>query len=261
MDQSIAVSTQDKSKLARGVIWIMEHWLGIFILLFGIFWVTPFFAPVFMRLGWTGPAQAIYTVYSTQCHQMAQRSFFFFGPKLMYNAAELPITLSGNEAINMLAFREFIGNTDLGWKVAWSDRMVSMYGGIWVASIAFVLIRRSYRSRSLYTLLAVLLLFPMAVDGITHFLSDISGGLMNGFRYSNQWLANLTGNALPSWFYVGDAFGSFNSWMRLLTGILFGIGVVWLAFPILDRALHVSVEERRRKYLFEGLDQVTYESV
>src|SRR5262249_25756841 len=156
-------------------------------------------------------------------------------PKLMYNAAELPITLSDNDAANMLAFREFTGTADLGWKVAWSDRMVSMYGGMWFASIAFTLLRRNYQPRSLHTILFAALLIPMIVDGITHFLSDIGGGLVGGFRYNNQWLANLTGNVLPPWFYVGDAFGSFNSWMRLITGILFGIGVVWLTFPILNR--------------------------
>ncbi|HEY4690710.1 MAG TPA: hypothetical protein VIK33_15450 [Anaerolineae bacterium] len=30
---------------------------------------------------------------------------------------------------------------------------------------------------------------------------------------------------------LGNALGSFNSWMRLLTGALFGLASVWLAFP------------------------------
>lgn len=35
------------------------------------------------------------------------------------------------------------------------------------------------------------------------------GGLAGGFRYDNGWLARLTGNTLPTWFYVGDALGDF----------------------------------------------------
>jgi len=46
----------------------------------------------------------------------------------------------------------------------------------------------------------------------------------------------LTGNTFPATFYVGDALGSFNSWMRLITGILFALGVVWFIFPYLGRS-------------------------
>jgi hypothetical protein len=67
-------------------------------------------------------------------------------------------------------------------------------------------------------------------------VSDIVGGISGGFRDSNQWLAALTGNAFPATFYAGDALGSFNSWMRLITGILFALGFVWLIFPYLQRS-------------------------
>ena len=61
----------------------------------------------------------------------------------------------------------------------------------------------------------------VALDVHGHFISDLVGiGL--GFRDSNAWLAVLTGNIFPAAFYAGDALGSFNSWMRLITGILFG---------------------------------------
>jgi hypothetical protein len=42
--------------------------------------------------------------------------------------------------------------------------------------------------------------------------------------------------ALPTTFYAGDAWGSFNSIMRLLTGIFFGTGIVWSGFPYLEDA-------------------------
>jgi len=70
----------------------------------------------------------------------------------------------------------------------------------------------------------------MALDGGTHFISDMLGGMMAGFRYDNAWLAALTSSTLPDWFYAGNALGSFNSDMRILSGILFGLGLVWFAF-------------------------------
>jgi len=73
----------------------------------------------------------------------------------------------------------------------------------------------------------------MALDGTTHLISDFAG-IGQGFRDTNLWLALVTHNALPLTFYIGDAWGSFNSIMRLLTGIFFGIGIVWFAFPYVD---------------------------
>jgi hypothetical protein len=89
----------------------------------------------------------------------------------------------------------------------------------------------------------------MVVDGATHLISDTLTGLAGGFRYDNRWLADLTGHVLPTWFYVGDALGSFNSWMRLISGLLFGIAIVWLAFPFLDRSMRESALELREKLL------------
>jgi uncharacterized membrane protein len=64
-------------------------------------------------------------------------------------------------------------------------------------------------------------------------ISDLFG-IGQGFRDSNQWLILLTNHSLPVSFYAGDAIGSFNSLMRLITGLLAGLGVVWLAFPFLE---------------------------
>ncbi len=238
---------QNARRVVRWSLWAFDHWVLIFSILYGVLMVAPFVAPVFMHLGWDGPARAVYTFYSFLCHQMAQRSFFLFGAQPMYNLNQLPITLTNNEVANMLALREFIGSPALGWKVAWSDRMVSMYGGIWLVGMVFGVLRHRRTIRPLHWLGFALLILPMAIDGGTHWLSDVTGGMASGFRYDNQWLANLTGNALPHWFYYGDALGSFNSWMRLLTGLLFGLGFVWLAFPYLDRSFRDAALLLREK--------------
>ena len=120
----------------------------------------------------------------------------------------------------------------MGWKVAWSDRMVSLYGGPWLSAVLWSPLRQ--RIKPLRWWGFVLLALPMVLDGGTHFISDLAG-IGQGFRDSNVWLAALTGNALPASFYAGDALGSFNSWMRMVTGMLFGLGVVWFVFPHLQR--------------------------
>ena len=53
--------------------WVLDHWLSLFLVLFGIFNVLPFLAPVAMRLGWNSVGDLIYLVYAPLCHQMAQR--------------------------------------------------------------------------------------------------------------------------------------------------------------------------------------------
>jgi len=78
-----------------------------------------------------------------------------------------------------------------------------------------------------------LFLLPMALDGTSHLISDF-WGIGQGFRDTNLWLAILTNHLFPSSFYIGDAWGSFNSLMRLLTGLSFGLGLVWFGFPYLD---------------------------
>ncbi len=207
---------------------LTRYWIVIFGLIFGTLVVLPLLAPVFMNFGWATPAKAIYFVYSFLCHQLPQRSFFMFGPKVMYSLNE--VQAAWQDTINPIILRQFIGNPDMGWKVAWSDRMVSMYTSLLVFGLLWWPMRHRVRPIPWWCL--ILFLLPMALDGTSHMISDL-WGMGAGFRYTNEWLAGLTNNSLPSSFYFGNGLGSFNSWMRLLTGVLFGAGVVWFGFPYL----------------------------
>ncbi len=217
----------DTSSINRFIQRISRHWLLLFNLTFAIFIGLPWLAPVFMKLGWENLARLIYLIYNPLCHQFPQRSYFLFGEKTMYTIDEVaevwPTTA------NPFELRQFIGNPTMGWKIAWSDRMLSMYGGIFIGSVAFASIRNRVRPPSLWWLLIVSI--PMGVDGFTHMASDLFG-LKNGFRYHNLWLARLTNFAFDLEFYVGNAIGSFNWWMRLLSGLIFGIGIIWVLFPL-----------------------------
>jgi uncharacterized membrane protein len=212
--------------IQRVILGFSRRWLAWANLFWGAIVGLPWLAPVLMKIGATGPARLIYRAYSFLCHQFANRSFFLFGRKWMYSYTELlPATSSVD---NWLALRSFVGTPELGYKVAWSDRMVTMYGGIFLGGLIFALLRRRVKSPR-WTVFG-LLIAPMFVDGVTHTISDWAG-IGQGFRYSNAWLAKLTGNWLPHSFYVGTELGSFNSWMRLLTGLLFGLAVAWMIYP------------------------------
>lgn len=241
LDSSTRSAMTTADRLIYG---LSRYWLLVFSLSFGLYIGLPFLSPVFMQMGWEGPAKAIYLIYSFLCHQLPQRSLFFFGSKVMYSLGE--IQNAWQVTINPLILRQFTGNPEMGWKVAWSDRMVSMYTSILLFSWLWWPLRR--RLKPLSMMWFVLLLIPIVLDGTTHFIGDLAG-IGQGFRDNNAWLASLTNDAFQSTFYVGDALGSFNSWMRLVTGVLFGLGLVWSGFPYLASVFNGTVRSLEAKYM------------
>jgi uncharacterized membrane protein len=209
----------------------------------GIYVLSPFLAPVFMSAGLTLPGKTIYWIYSYLCHQLPERSYFLFGSKISYSIGEIQSVWKNTNDITVL--RQYIGDQQMGWKVAWSDRMVSMFTSLWVFGILWGLFKKKIRPIPWWGL--SFLLLPMVIDGTTHFFSDLAG-LGQGFRDTNAWLATLTNNALASSFYAGDAWGSFNAWMRMVTGILFGLGIVWFGFPYIHVAATDAAEVVKYKY-------------
>lgn len=223
--------------------WVASHWPVIFIVVYGLWVWLPWLAPIFMHIGWDRVGGVIYFVYSFFCHQLPERSFFFFGHKAMYSLAE--IQAAWQNTINPSILRKFIGNTGMGWKIAWSDRMISFYTSIWLFALLWLPFRRKVKPLRWWGF--VLFLLPIALDGGTHMISDFAGiGL--GFRDSNLWLAALTNHIFPASFYAGDTLGSFNSWMRLITGPLAGLGIVWLAFPYIYQTQVINQEFEKFSY-------------
>jgi uncharacterized membrane protein len=199
--------TQATNALVFG---IARHWLLIFNLAWGIYLALPLLAPILMHLGLTAPAQAIYAVYSFMCHQLPDHSYFLFGGQPTPNLAVLE---AGGMApgLGLLAQRQFVGNELLGYKIAICQRDVAIYLAVLVAGIGFGLVRRRLPTLSLRWYL--LLLLPIALDGGTQLI---------GLRESD-WL------------------------LRTLTGALFGIASVWLAYPYIDDAMQdVLISEEQR---------------
>ena len=242
-----AIATTAKPRDTQSLIqWLTSSWVGLFLLVYGLWVFLPFLAPVLMHIGWSSAGRAIYLVYSFFCHQLPERSFFFFGPKPMYSLSE--VQAAWQNTLNPFVLRQFIGNPTMGWKVAWSDRMVSLFTSIWLFALLWLPVRNKAKPLSWWVF--GLLLLPIVLDGGSHAISDLAG-MGRGFRDSNAWLADLTQHALPASFYVGDALGSFNSWIRLLTGVLAGFSIAWLVFPYI-----FQTEVYNRK-----LDELNYAKV
>lgn len=223
--------------------WLSSHWFQLFLAIYGMWVFVPFLAPPFMYFGWTGAGKAIYFIYSFFCHQLPERSFFLFGEKTMYTLSE--IQSAWQDTINPMILRKFTGNELMGWKIAWSDRMISFYTSVWLFAVAWFPFRRKVKLLPWWGF--ALLLLPLIIDGGTHAISDLAG-IGQGFRDTNQWLAILTKNSLPTTFYMGDALGSFNSIMRFISGLLAGLGIVWLAFPYIFQTQALNQELDRLKY-------------
>jgi uncharacterized membrane protein len=218
-----------------------RHGITLLLLVLLLFVFLPFLAPLFMMLGWSDPAMLIYQLYAPFCHQLPQRSWFLFGEKLTYTLEEIRQVYPYTDAWQL---RAFIGTPEMGWKVAWSDRMISFYTMTPVFGLFYTLPRlRLLKPISFHLLLLTLL--PLFVDGTTHALNDISSGVSgSGFRDSNAWLAFLTYGAFPG-FYAGDALGTFNWWLRLLTGLVAAWGIAAFLFPWLNQLFQEEAMHQR----------------
>jgi uncharacterized membrane protein len=204
----------DNSRNARGasavVQWIARHWLACFNIAWGAYALVPFLAPLFIYLGWDAPASAIYFLYSFTCHQLPDHSYFLFGPWHAPHAEEL--LAAGMPATpNLLIERHFIGNDEIGWKVALCQRDVAIYGGVFVAGVIFAFVRTWLRPLPLKWFVVAAL--PMAIDGGTQLI---------GLRESN-WL------------------------LRTITGALFGMAAVWWAYPYVQDAMNDVLREEAKR--------------
>lgn len=226
-----ASSSQLTIGVDRAAQWFLRHWLAVLLTLLLIFTLAPFLAPMAMAAGYEQLGHLIYTFYIPFCHQLPQRSWFLFGEKFSYTLDEIRQVYPD---VDLWRLRFFYGNPQMGWKVAWSDRMLSFYTMTPVFGLLYAW-RRNRRPVS-WQLLALTLL-PLGVDGLSHLMNDLLYGLSGaGFRDTNAWLAALTGNRWPA-LYVGDHVGAFNWWMRLLTGLLAAWGMAFFAFPGIDKLI------------------------
>jgi uncharacterized membrane protein len=255
---------QRRDKLLRRNLrqaWITRHWAELAILGLFIYVSLPFIAPTLLKVGATGPANALYTLYSPLCHQFAFRSMFIFGEQTFYpreavgaqgltsfddRAAssstfiDLYTSMRRNDIARnqsqavadnyqfggeaelsewnntlMSAARRFRGDEQMGYKVALCARDIAIYGAMVVGGVGFLLARKRLRPAPI-VLYALLGLGPIGLDGFSQLLS---------YPPFELWATRET---LPE--------------MRMLTGALFGLMNIWLAFPYIEQSMQESAQ-------------------
>jgi uncharacterized membrane protein len=195
--------------------WFTRHWLALIVGILLVYGLLPFGAPVLMKAGLPSAAQLIYQPYKLVCHTFAFRSFFLFGQQAVYprgngtgqfeQATGIPDT-----PVGLLESRDFEGNEQMGYKVALCQRDLAIYLALALNGIAFSFVRR--RARPLPWFLFLLIgLLPISLDGFSQLFS--------------QWPLNFLPFRESTWY------------LRVITGSLFGFGVAWLVYPLIEETM------------------------
>lgn len=221
------VSTGDRISL-----WVANHYMLLANFLVFMYVGLSFLAPVFMKVGWTAPANAIYRSYSLVCHNLGYRSWFLFGEQAAYprSAAEVEGLATfeqatglsaGSSTEELFAARRYVGNEQLGYKVAFCERDVAIYSGILLFGLLFA--ASGKRIRPIHWTVWILIgIGPIALDGFSQLLSQPPFSLW-AYRESTPLL-------------------------RTLTGLIFGIMTAWYGFPIVAETMQDAKRALLVKY-------------
>lgn len=216
----------------RFALWFSRHWLALVNLLVFLYVGLPFAAPVMMKVGWTTPAKAIYTVYSPLCHQLGFRSWFLFGAQPFYprEAAGIEGVATFGEATGLdesalLPARQFVGNEQVGYKVALCERDVAIYGAIFLFGLFYAATGRRLKPLPLLWWVVIGWL-PIGLDGFSQLFGQ-SGipALIALFPYRES-----------------------TPLLRTVTGLLFGWTTAWFAFPVVEETMRDLHQLMVRKF-------------
>lgn len=234
-------------KLNFWLLALTKNWLKYALTFLGVYVSLPIIAPMLMQMGLDQPARVIYTLYSPMCHQFGFRSIFLFGeqpfyPRFNTDSGLRPFEtyvfdLPEFDAERVLPFpwgqvgdiydftggfqgasKEFLGNEQMGFKMAICARDISIYGALFLGGLIYCYpaVRKRLRPCPIY-LYAILGLGPIGIDGFSQLL---------GYPPFNFWTPRET---LPIF--------------RVITGGIFGIMSAWLAFPYIN----ISMQDTRQK--------------
>jgi uncharacterized membrane protein len=126
-----------------------------------------------------------------------------------------------------MAAREFVGNERMGYKIALCQRDLAIYGAIFVGGLLFTRVRRKLRPAPLLLYL-FLGIGPIALDGGSQLLSTPTLSF-------SLWPMRET-----------------RPHLRVLTGVIFGLMNVWLAFPYLELSMREIHEALSAKMAYAG---------
>lgn len=205
----------------RFSLWFSSHYLGLINAFLTIYVLLPVLAPVLMKLNLPVQGRAIYRIYAPLCHQLAYRSFFLFGRQFYYplesqgDSERLTYTqISGNPSDDLAAASDYIGDELAGYKIAFCQRDLAIYGGLLLFGIFFALIGRKVKPLA-WWLWVILAIGPMGLDGVWQLLSNLQLPFL-------EWLPVHESNPL----------------LRVLTGGSFGWFTAWFGIPTIEEGAH-----------------------
>jgi uncharacterized membrane protein len=207
-----------------------NRYMLVFNLVVFIYVGLTFLAPALMKVGLPGPAKVIYTVYSPLCHQLGFRSFFIFGEQPFYprRLASVPGVQSYEElisgdTISILEARRFIGDENLGYKVALCERDIAIYGAILLFGLLFAATGKRIKSLPWYIWILIGLV-PIGLDGTSQ-------------------LPSLGASIFPDWLPIRES----TPFLRVLTGGLFGLTTAWYLYPYVEESMRDNHQILARK--------------
>jgi uncharacterized membrane protein len=211
-------------------LFLSRHWLALANTFFFLYAALPFAAPLLLVNGQTGTANGIYWLYHMLCHLLPSRAYFVAGEQ-----------------------------------VCLCHRCLAIYGSIFLGGVVFSFVRHTLKP--LPPKWYLLFVMPMALDGGMGLVSEllqfvplialwimglmtvvIVGGLLYQQKLLNWQLAVVLACiplALLYLTFVGPH--QSNIYLRNITGFLFGIGSVWVAYPLLQEGFSDIEQEAKNK--------------
>jgi uncharacterized membrane protein len=211
---------------------------------------------------------------------MASRSYFLFGEQIAYPRAAAETSLTPIESYMhslpefagvstapeewtgfLWASRRFLGNEQMGYKMALCERDIAIYGAVLLGGLLYAVLRSrkarkesgirnaefgmpdvsspdgglEYRQAAIRPLpIWVFLLIglgPIALDGFSQLFS--------------QYIAVLVpqGAAILHLLPLRES----TPLLRTVTGALFGLSLVWMTYPHIDKSMQQTAESQRRR--------------
>lgn len=241
----------------RFIYWLARHWVAAFTTAAGIYVGLPILAPILMTVGATNIATGIYVAYSPMCHQMASRSFFLFGEQPFYPRAIAEVdgynpiesymaTIPEFAGISndpsqwpqfLPAARSFLGNEQMGYKMALCERDIAIYGVVFLASLAYGFLRHRFKIKPLpFVAFLIIGMGPIGLDGFSQLFSQFASAYD-----SLSFLQNIL-NLRES-----------TPFLRTFTGAMFGLGLVWMSYPHIEKSMQETVDELEAKLRKAGI--------
>ena len=218
--------TESIMRANKAVFWLSRHWVGMLNTIIFLYTGGAILAPALAYLGLPRLASLLYAFYAPFCQQSPFRSWFVFGESFIHPLQEPPLSVAA-----MNATYGFIGNADVGYKMALCQRDIAIYGAMFVAGIIYGWIPRKKRPDTLPLWIFFVFAFvPMLLDG----------GI--------QWLSYAVWQLQPG--LMAEPFETIPA-MRALTGILFGLGIIAIGYPELDKYFTDTIETLHHRYGWE----------